>query len=173
MSQSNLWVSSQARFQSLVIEADNFCLQHNIDSDWLSYYLGTLFSELCHWCYDQICSGAISLIPSYPEIRDYIIYIPALFGEHTIDRFAASNNVQVASGRYNSKFFLPEATCLNAFSCHRNCFPSGTLDNNWIHPPHNLIRRVYLHLISCQAICTVMLPVWPSALWWPDSLHLH
>jgi hypothetical protein len=158
--------SSQARIQSLVIETDNFCLQHNIDCHtiWVPRSLNSNADAMT-----KICSGDHFSYSLIPEIRDYI---QASFGEHTIDRFASRNNVQVASGRYNSKFFEPEATWLNAFSCHWKFSPSGTLENNWIHPPYNLIGRVCLYLLRCQAIGTVILPVWPSAPWWPDVAPL-
>ncbi len=149
-----------------MLEIDNFCLQHNIDCHtiWVPrslYYDADAMAKIC--CGDHF---SYSLLP---EIRDYI---QASFGEHTIDRFASCNNVQVASRRYYSKFYESEATWLNAFSCHWKFSPSGTLENKWIHPSYNMIGRVCLYLIRCQAIGTVILPVWPLAPWWPDIAPL-
>ncbi len=47
-------------------------------------------------------------------------------------------------------------------------------ENNWTHPPYNLIGPVCSYLNHCQAIDTVIFPVWPSAPWsrWPDVAPL-
>jgi hypothetical protein len=158
--------SSQARIQSLVVATDDFCLFHNIDCHtiWVPRSLNSAADAMA-----KICTGDHFSYTLRPNFRDYV---ENSFGIHTIDRFASRNNVQVCSGRYNSKFFEPEALWLNAFTCHWRLAPSGLPENNWIHPPYNLIGQVCLYLLRCEAIGTVILPVWPSAPWWPDVAPL-
>jgi hypothetical protein len=99
--------SSQARIQSLVVQTDDFCLLHNIDCHtiWVPRSLNTEADAMTNICTrDHFSYFLLS------AVRDYI---QATFGEHTIDRFAYRNNVQVHSGSYNSKFFEPEAVWLN------------------------------------------------------------
>ena len=40
-------------------------------------------------------------------------------------------------------------------------------ENNWWCPPIGLIPRVIRHAQACEAQGTMILPVWPSAPFWP------
>ncbi len=131
MPQSYLWGFLSGSHLSLAVQTDDFCLLHNMDGHtiWVPRSLNAEADAMT-----KICTGehfSYFLLPAIPD------YIQASFGEHTIDRFASCNNVQVHSGRYNSKFLKSEAVWLNAFSCHWNFSHSGLLENNWIHPPYN------------------------------------
>ena len=99
-----------------------------------------------------------------PHLRDYLEHE---FGQHSVDRFASRNNVQVQSRSYYSKFFEQEAEGLDAFSCQWKFTRDGVLENNWVHPPYALAGRVIWHFLQCKAQGTLILPRWSSASWWP------
>jgi hypothetical protein len=89
------------------------------------------------------------------------------FGPHTIDRFASTFNVRVASGSFNSLYFEPAAEGLDAFAFNWRGDPAGTLANNWLHTPYHLIGRALCHTLVCNAQATLILPIWHFAHWWP------
>ncbi len=95
MPQSYLWGFLSGSHLSLVVQTDDFCLLHNMDGHtiWVPRSLNAEADAMT-----KICTGdhfSYFLLPAIPD------YIQASFGEHTIDRFASRNNVQVHSGRYN------------------------------------------------------------------------
>ena len=46
-------------------------------------------------------------------------------------------------------------------------------ENNWLCPPIALIPRVLRHAQACSAKGTLVVPVWPSAAFWPLLCHSH
>ena len=76
--------------------------------------------------------------PSRFEDRDdyrltgkWVAYFQALYGPHSVDRFATANNT--ICQRYNTLFFDPGTEAVDAFA------QDWTGDNNWVKPP--LLRR--------------------------------
>ena len=69
--------------------------------------------------------------------HDTLNYLDALWGPHTIDRFASFYNTQPP--RFNSRFWSPNSEGVNAFTMDWNG------ENNWICPPVYLIPRIIQH----------------------------
>lgn len=81
------------------------------------------------------------------------------FGPFSIDRFADDKNTKTK--RFNSKFYCPRTGGVNAF-----CFDWKN-ENNWLCPPVSLIGATIRHLKLCKSRGTLLIPVWPSATFWP------
>ena len=85
--------------------------------------------------------------------------LDALWGPHTVDRFASFNNCQLP--RFNSRSWNPGSEAVDAFTVH------WAGENNWWCPPIALIPRVIRHAQVCGAEGTLVVPCWPSAPFWP------
>ena len=82
-----------------------------------------------------------------------------IWGPHSIDLFANHLNYKVA--RFNSRHWTPGSEAIDSFTLDW----SG--ENNYICPPICLIPRVLLHMRNCQAIGSLVVPLWPSSPFWP------
>ena len=80
-----------------------------------------------------------------------------------VDRFADNSNNQVPL--FNSRFFLPEAAGVDAFAQNwRNTC-------NWAVPPIYLIPRLLKFMVSQPCLVILVIPEWPSAIFWPYFLE--
>lgn len=86
-------------------------------------------------------------------------YIASLFGSFTVDRFASHYSAKCA--RFYSKFWCPSSEGVDAFSV------DWAGENNWLVPPVYLIGRTIFHLEACGARGVLVVPYWPSAVFWP------
>ena len=86
-------------------------------------------------------------------------YIDQLWGPHTVDRFASLQTRQLE--RFCSRYRNPRCEAVDAFTI------SWLKENNWIFPPPYLIPRVLKHMSAAGEIGTLLIPRWPSAVWWP------
>lgn len=85
--------------------------------------------------------------------------IELLWGPHSIDRFANFRNTKLA--RFNSLFWNPGAEEIDSF------VQDWHGENNYVCPPIFLIPRVLRHMRNCKAVGTLVVPFWPSAIFWP------
>ena len=85
--------------------------------------------------------------------------LDGIWGPHTVDRFA--NNVNTQLARFNSRYWNPGSEAIDAFTVN------WAGENNWLCPPVMLIGRVIRHAQVCKAAGTLVVPVWPSAPFWP------
>ncbi len=85
--------------------------------------------------------------------------LDAVWGPHTVDRFASFHNHQLP--RFNSRCWNPGSEAVEAFTVN------WANENNWWCPPIGLIPRVVRHAQVCAAIGTLVVPFWPSAPFWP------
>ena len=76
-----------------------------------------------------------------------------------MDRFASHYNAQLP--RFNSRFWNPGTEAIDAFTADWHD------DNNWLCPPVYLIPRSLRHAQNCRASGTLVVPEWPSAVFWP------
>ena len=83
------------------------------------------------------------------------------WGPHTVDRFASWHNCQLP--RFNSRCWNPGSEAVDAFTV--NWYHNG--ENNWLCPPIGLIPRVIRHAQGCVAKGSLIVPLWPSAPFWP------
>lgn len=81
------------------------------------------------------------------------------FGKLTTDRFADDKNTKLS--RFNSKFYCPGTSGIDAFTY------DWSNENNWLCPPVSLIGSCFRHLKLCKAKGTLLVPLWPSAYFWP------
>ena len=81
--------------------------------------------------------------------------IDAMWGPHTVDRFASFHNAQLP--RFNSHCWNPGSEAVDAFTVNWGG------QNNWWCPPIGLIPRVIRHAQVCAAVGTLVVPCWPSA----------
>lgn len=86
-------------------------------------------------------------------------YIDVSWGPHTVDRFASVQTKQLA--RYCSRYRNPGCEAVDAFTV------SWSKENNWIFPPPYLIPRILKHMSAGYEDGTLLVPRWPSAIWWP------
>ena len=76
-----------------------------------------------------------------------------------MDRFANLHNCQVP--RFNSWCWNPGSEAVDAFTV------DWAGENNWLCPPIGLLPRVIPHAQSCRAKGSMVVPMWPSAPFWP------
>ena len=89
--------------------------------------------------------------------------LDAIWGPHTVDRFASFHNRQLP--RFNSRCWNPGSEAVDAFTVN------WLGENNWLCPPIALIPRVLRHAQACSARGTLVVPCWPSAVFWPLLCH--
>ena len=92
---------------------------------------------------------------------------PAIFdrldrrwGPHSIDRFATSNNKQVA--RFNSAWAMPGSEGVDAFAQ-----TNWRGETNYCNPPWGLLGQLAAFLYETGAPATVVAPHWPAQPWYP------
>ena len=81
------------------------------------------------------------------------------WGPHHVDRFASSHNKKCV--RYNSRWWFSGTEAVNAFNQN---WAAGL---NWVVPPPRLATQVISKLEKERANCTLILPMWKSAPFWP------
>ena len=79
---------------------------------------------------------------------------------HTIDRFASATNAQL--DRYNSRWLDPRT---EAVDCLRLPDEDWRRENNWCHPPWDLLDDLVLKLQRSGAAATVVCPCWTGRSW--------
>ncbi|XP_068706852.1 uncharacterized protein [Montipora foliosa] len=85
--------------------------------------------------------------------------IDVIWGPHTCDRFASYYNAQLPV--FNSRFASPGSSGVDALAQDW----SGA--NNWLCPPVDLVVPVVRKLQSCRGRGTLIVPEWPSSMFWP------
>ena len=91
-------------------------------------------------------------------------FIDALWGPHTIDRFAAVHNHQVK--RYNSLYWDPNTEAIDALA------QNWKQENNFVNPPFWLLPRVLNLIVEQQVEATVIAPVWRGQVWFKQLQEL-
>ena len=86
-------------------------------------------------------------------------FLNHVWGPFTIDRFADSNNTKLI--KFNSKFWSPNSSGVDAFAY------SWVGENNWLVPPIYLITRCLRYIQHRRVKATLIVPYWPSAVFWP------
>ena len=82
----------------------------------------------------------------------------SLWGPHSVDIFADVYNAKLKT--FNSKYWCPNTSQVDAFAL------SWQVENNWSVPPIDLVGQVVKHLKACKAQATLVIPYWPSAVFW-------
>ena len=89
-------------------------------------------------------------------------WLDALFGPHTVDRFATANNTQLR--RFNSQFADPLTEAVDAFA------QDWAGEVNWMNPPFDarVLLRVAHKIRWDAARATVITPHWPAQPWYRE-----
>ena len=143
--------SMSLRLQRQALDIFQFCAVNNVTIDFL-WVPRTL----------NVYADSMSRVIDYDDwsvSKVFFGHLSALFGPFTVDRFATPVSAKCA--RFYSKFWCPGTEGVDAFSVH------WAGDNNWIVPPVYLISRAIFHLEVCKARGVMIIPCWPSAVFWP------
>ena len=89
----------------------------------------------------------------------YFQTVNSIWRPFTVDCFANSVNAKVP--RFYSLFFQPGCLGVDALA-----FDWGG-ENCWLVPPVYLIPRVLVHFLNCKSRGVLVVPFWPSSLFWP------
>ena len=89
----------------------------------------------------------------------YFHSLNSIWGPFTVDYFANSVNAEVP--RFYSLFFQPGCLGVDALA-----FDWGG-ENCWLVPAVYLIPRVLVHFLNCKSRGVLVVPFWPSSLFWP------
>jgi hypothetical protein len=92
--------------------------------------------------------------PELTLTREAFVQVEQRFGPHSIDRFASDISYQLP--RYNTKYFLPRAEALDAFSLN------WAGDKNYLFPPLSLVGHAMYHASVCGADITIVYMQWFS-----------
>lgn len=92
----------------------------------------------------------------------YFDHVVTHWGLCTIDCFANSENNKVP--RFYSKFYNPGTLGVDCFSF------SWSGEFCWLVPPVSLIPRAIKHVCICKCRAVLVVPVWPSSVFWPFLL---
>ncbi len=143
--------SRRQRLQSLAMQLFTLCMRFNISLEPVWVPRGQ--NEL---------ADAISRIEDFDDwsVRPEIFaHFDRLFGPHTCDCFA--NDLNTCLEKFYSRFYRPGCFGVNAFA------HDWSADVNWLVPPPVLVAQTVKHLIRCKARGTLLVPLWPSASYWP------
>ena len=97
--------------------------------------------------------------------ESYFRAVDSVWGPFTVDCFANSVNAKVS--RFYSLFYQPGSLGVDSLA-----FDWGR-ENCWLVPPVYLIPRVLLHFLYCQSHGVLVVPFWPSSLFWPYLINQH
>ena len=89
-------------------------------------------------------------------------WLDALYGPHSVDRFATANNAQLK--RFNSQYADPLTEAVDAFT------QDWSGDVNWLNPPFDarILLRVAQKIRWDSARATVVAPHWPAQPWYRE-----
>ena len=94
------------------------------------------------------------------SVKDsYFRAVDSIWGPLKVDCFANSVNAKVP--RFYSLLFQPGSLGVDSLA-----FDWGR-ENCWLVPPIYLIPRVLMHFLYCQSRGVLVVPFWPSSLFWP------
>ena len=96
---------------------------------------------------------------------EFFRLVDNIWGPHSVDRFANSHNRKLP--RFFSRFWNPDSEGVDAFCV------DWAGENNWLVPPVSLVPRVIRHLFVCRSMCTLIVPKWVSAPFWPMLFGPH
>ena len=161
--------------QNVLVHTDNknVCIILQVDSE--KPYLQEVALMLIR-CADKIvsiwcqsgCQGLKTLKQILSRCSDsddwsvlnfVFLTLEARWGSHTFDRFACNYNTKCAS--FNSRHWCPGTSGIDAFA------HIWVGENNWLVPPHRLISRCVRKVLNEECKCTIIVPQWRSAPFWP------
>ncbi|XP_060595758.1 uncharacterized protein LOC132749862 [Ruditapes philippinarum] len=143
--------SKTQNIHSSVVELNTLCEKENIVicPEWIPREDNERadFLSRCYDCDDW-------------SVSSYVFqYLNHIWGPYSIDRFASHLNNKCI--KFNSRWWVPGTDGVDALS------ESWQHHVNWLVPPPRLVVKC-IHKIMCEgANCTLVLPFWKSAPFWP------
>ena len=143
--------SFKSELQSIAVEIYSLCVKNNIvlNMQWVPRVLNEqadLISKLID--YDD-----------WGVSDEFFSYMNSLWGPFQVDRFANNENNKLH--RFNSVVWTPNCEAVDAFS------ENWSDTNSWLVPPIYLICKTLRHIVNCNAHGTLIVPKWPSSIFWP------
>ena len=143
--------SSKVHLHKLAMEIFSLSKEHNviIDIEWIPRS-------------EKEVADYLSKIVDFDDwsVKDsYFRAVDSIWGPFTVDCFANSVNAKVP--RFYSLLFQPGSLGVDSLA-----FDWG-LENCWLVPPIYLIPHVLMHFLYCQSRGVLVVPFWPSSLFWP------
>ena len=87
--------------------------------------------------------------------RPLFLYLDAVWGPHSIDRFAYAASSQLPI--YNSRFLDPNGMKVDALAQK-----DWSVENNFVNPPIRLLDKVLDVVRQQKAHATIIAPWWPA-----------
>ncbi|MEW8545049.1 MAG: reverse transcriptase domain-containing protein [Candidatus Thiodiazotropha sp.] len=81
------------------------------------------------------------------------------WGPHSVDRFASNFNNKCV--RFNSRWWVPGTEAIDSLG------ENWAGENNWVVPPPRLVLTCINKVEAEKANCTLVIPEWKSAPYWP------
>ena len=143
--------SRKGKLQQEAIKIFNMALRHGIilEPEWIPRG-ENLFADYLSRIVDHDDWGLS---------QQFFDLVDSAWGPHTVDRFASEHNAKLP--RFNSRFWAIGTEAVDAFTVDW----SG--ENNYWCPPIYLVPRVIHHACACRCEGTLIVPEWPSAVFWP------
>jgi hypothetical protein len=135
----------QRNLSRMVREIFLWCLQNEVlivDVQWLPTDLNVLADEMSR----VVDHGNWAVLPWVFSRAEQ------LWGPHTVDRMASSENAKCR--RFNSWRFCPGTEAINTFT------EDWSGENSWVAPPLSMIGLVLDHIAKCRAMATLFIPNW-------------
>ncbi|MCG7875782.1 MAG: reverse transcriptase domain-containing protein [Candidatus Thiodiazotropha endolucinida] len=146
--------SRKTDLQEIACDVNDMCEKYEmkICPEWIPRSQNEVADDLSRWgdCEDWSISDQI-----FTDLN-------LKWGPHTFDRFASQYNSKCM--KFNSRFWVPGTQGINGL----DQFWGG--ENNWIVPPPRLILDSVRKIENESANCTLIIPVWRSATYWPELL---
>ena len=137
--------------QDIAMSVHGFCEGKNIDLNctWVPRKENTKADSL----------SRISCCDDWAIKENVFDYFNQLWGPHTYDRFATRYNTKCSL--FNSKTWCAGTSGVDAFE------QVWSSDVNWLVPPPALIPEVVRKIEKEKCKCTLVVPEWTSAPFWP------
>jgi hypothetical protein len=143
--------------------------------------LNSLSKDIWNWCCDKNIWLSAAHIPGKCNPVDIesrvfndnvewmldskvFLQLAKLWGKPTMDLFASRLNCQIS--KFASWKPDPDAVVINAFSI------PWSNEYYYIFPPFSLITRCVQKIINDQSECLIILPLWPTQIWYPLVMEL-
>ena len=137
--------------QDLAYKIFSHCLAHDID--------------LCIEWIPRALNAQADFVSKIRDCDDWQIsyeffqLLDNMWGPHTVDCFASFYNAK--TDRFFSRFWNPGTAAVDAL------FQSWTGENCLLVPPVSIVTRVLEYMANQRAVGTLVVPSWPSAVFWP------
>jgi hypothetical protein len=143
--------SRNSYIHDIAVGLNKFCEEKNIVlcPEWIPRENNTI-SDYLSRCYDS---------DDWQIRPDVFAQLDQEWGPHSVDRFASHLNNYCA--RFNSRWWVPGTEAINALE------QDWSRDVNWLVPPPRLALACVNKLVAERATCTLVVPKWKSASFWP------